>query len=83
MQGPLVAAVPGIGADLAIGEVTGMGGASGANLHPPEERSVSKIIKDMEARGEIPPLENFPAGQIRVIVVSIVNPPKRDEQQYC
>jgi hypothetical protein len=33
----------------------------------------------MEARGEIPPLENFPAGRIRVIVVTIVDPPKRDD----
>ena len=40
---------------------------------------VDKIIKDMEARGEIPPLENFPAGRIRVIVHRIVDPPKRDE----
>jgi hypothetical protein len=38
-----------------------------------------QIIKDMEARGEIPPLENFPAGRIRVIVLRIVDPPKRDE----
>jgi hypothetical protein len=29
----------------------------------------------MEARGEIPPLENFPAGRIRVIVVRIISPP--------
>jgi hypothetical protein len=33
----------------------------------------------MEARGDIPPLENFPAGRIRVIVLRIVDPPKRDE----
>ena len=26
-----------------------------------------KIIKEMEARGEFPPPENFPAGRIRVI----------------
>ena len=34
-----------------------------------------QIIKEMEARGEIPPLENFPAGRIRVIVHRIVSPP--------
>jgi hypothetical protein len=34
-----------------------------------------KIIKEMEARGEIPPLENFPAGRIRVIVVRNISPP--------
>jgi hypothetical protein len=33
-----------------------------------------KIIKEMEARGEIPPLENFPAGRIRVIVHQIISP---------
>jgi hypothetical protein len=33
-----------------------------------------KIIKEMEARGEIPPLENFPAGRIRVIVHRIISP---------
>ena len=32
-----------------------------------------KIIKEMEARGEIPPPENFPAGCIRVIVHRIVD----------
>ena len=36
-----------------------------------EGEDVDKIIKEMEARGEIPPLENFPAGRIRVIVHSI------------
>ena len=38
-----------------------------------------QIIKGMEARGEIPPAEDFPAGRIRVIVHRIVAPPKRDE----
>jgi hypothetical protein len=38
-----------------------------------------QIIKEMEARGEIPPAEGFPAGRIRVIVHRIVAPPKRDE----
>ena len=44
-----------------------------------EGEDEDQIIKDMEARGEIPPLENFPAGRIRVIVHGIVDPPKRDE----
>jgi hypothetical protein len=38
-----------------------------------------KIIKQMEAGGEIPPLENFPPGRIRVIVLRIIDPPKHDE----
>ena len=37
--------------------------------------NVNQIIKDMEARGEILPAENFPAGQIRVIVHRIISPP--------
>jgi hypothetical protein len=36
---------------------------------------VSQIIKDMEARGEIPPPGSLPAGQIRVIVHRIISPP--------
>jgi hypothetical protein len=36
---------------------------------------VNQIIREMEARGEIPPPENFPAGQIRVIVHRIISPP--------
>jgi hypothetical protein len=40
-----------------------------------EGEDEDKIIKDMQARGEIPPLENFPAGRIRVIVVRIISPP--------
>jgi hypothetical protein len=35
---------------------------------------VDQIIKDMEARGEIPPAENLPAGQIRAIVHGIISP---------
>jgi len=38
-----------------------------------------QIINEMQARGEIPPAEDFPAGCIRVFVISIVDPPKRDE----
>jgi hypothetical protein len=34
-----------------------------------------KIIKEKEAPGEIPPLKNFPAGRIRVIVHRIISPP--------
>jgi hypothetical protein len=34
-----------------------------------------QIIKEMEARGEIPPAEDFPAGRIRVIVHRIISPP--------
>jgi hypothetical protein len=34
-----------------------------------------KIIKETEARGEIPPVENFPAGRIRVLVHRIISPP--------
>ena len=44
-----------------------------------EGEDEDKIIKEMEARGEIPPPENFPAGRIRVIVHRIVDPPQRDE----
>ena len=33
-----------------------------------EGEDEDQIIKEMEARGEIPPVENFPAGRIRVIV---------------
>jgi hypothetical protein len=57
-----------------------------------EGDDVNQIIKDMEARGEIPPLENFPAGQIRVIVHTIISPPNgkpnwegvsREERERC
>jgi hypothetical protein len=40
-----------------------------------EGDDVDQIIREIEARGEIPPLENFPAGQIRVIVHRIISPP--------
>ena len=40
-----------------------------------EGEDEDQIIKEMEARGEIPPVENFPAGQIRVIVHRIISPP--------
>ena len=40
-----------------------------------EGEDENQIIKDMEAHGEIPPLENFPAGRIRVIVLRIISPP--------
>jgi hypothetical protein len=37
-----------------------------------------QTINEMEARGELPSAEDFPAGRIRVIVIRIVDPPKRD-----
>jgi len=40
-----------------------------------EGEDEDKIIKEMEARGEIPPPENFPAGRIRVIAHRIISPP--------
>jgi len=42
-------------------------------VHQAEDED--QIIKEMEARGKIPPVENFPAGQIRVIVHRIISPP--------
>jgi len=42
-------------------------------VHDGEDEN--KIIKDMEARGEIPPPGSLPAGQIRVIVLRIISPP--------
>ena len=44
-----------------------------------EGEDEDQLINEMEARGEIPPAEDFPAGRIRVIVHRIVDPPKRDE----
>src|SRR5262249_54294886 len=43
-----------------------------------------QIIKDMEARGEIPPPGSLPAGQIRVIVHRIISPPsgERNWERY-
>jgi hypothetical protein len=54
--------------------------ASLAGFRPPtiivhDGEDVGPIIKEMEARGEIPPLENFPTGRIRVIVHRIISPP--------
>jgi hypothetical protein len=45
-----------------------------------ERDDVDKIIKDMEARGEIPPAVDFPAGYIRVIVHRIVDPPRHNNR---
>ena len=42
-----------------------------------------QIIKEMEARGEIPLLENFPAGRIRVIVLRIIDPPSAMKRWTC
>jgi hypothetical protein len=44
-----------------------------------EGDDVNQIIEAMEARGEIPTAEGFPAGRIRAIVHQIVSPPKCDE----
>jgi hypothetical protein len=44
-----------------------------------EGEDEDQIIMEMEARGEIPPLEGFSAGRIRVIVHRIVDPPKYDK----
>jgi hypothetical protein len=38
-----------------------------------------QIIKDMEARGEIPPPGSLPAGQISVIVHRIISPPNGEQ----
>ena len=57
-----------------------------------EGDDVDQIIKDMEARGEIPPAGSLPAGQIRVIVHRIISPPNgkpnwegvsREERERC
>jgi muramoyltetrapeptide carboxypeptidase LdcA involved in peptidoglycan recycling len=46
-----------------------------------EGDDVDQIIRDMEARGEIPPVPaDFPAGHINTIVHTIVDWPKRDKQ---
>jgi hypothetical protein len=45
-----------------------------------EGDDVDNIIKNMEARGEIPPGADFPAGYIRVIVHRIVDPPKHNNR---
>jgi hypothetical protein len=51
-----------------------------AGFRPPKitvhnGEDVDQIIKEMEARGEIPPPGSLPAGQIRVIVHRIISPP--------
>src|SRR5262249_24426497 len=47
-----------------------------------EGDDVGQIIKDMEARGEIPPVPaNFPTGHISTIVHTIVDWPKRNKQE--
>src|SRR5215472_16793314 len=49
-----------------------------------EGDDVDQIIKDMEARGEIPSPGSLPAGQIRAIVHRIISPPKgeRNWERY-
>ena len=44
-----------------------------------EGEDEDQIIKEMEARGEIPPAASFPEGYIRVIVHRIVKWPKHDK----
>jgi hypothetical protein len=44
-----------------------------------EGDDVDQIIKDMEARGEIPPPASLPPGQIRVIVHRIISPPNGEQ----
>jgi hypothetical protein len=46
-------------------------------VHDGEDEN--KIIKDMEARGEIPPPGSLPAGQIRVIVLRIIRSANPDD----
>ena len=60
-----------------------------AGFRPPtiivhEGQDEDKIIKEMEARGEIPPPGSLPAGQIRVIVHRIISPPngERNWERY-
>ena len=49
-----------------------------------EGEDEDQIIKDMEARGEIPPAADFPKGRIRVIVHRIISPPtgERNWERY-
>src|SRR5262249_7277426 len=44
-----------------------------------EGEDEDKIIKEMEARGEIPPPGSLPAGKIRVIVHRIISPPRVEQ----
>jgi hypothetical protein len=46
-----------------------------------EGEDEDQIIKDMEARGEIPPAADFPKGRIRVIVHRIISPPLGEGNQ--
>ena len=39
-------------------------------LHDGEDED--QIIKEMEARGKIPPAVDFPASQVRVVIIRIV-----------
>ena len=60
--------------------------ASLAGFRPPtitvhEGEDEDKIIKEMEARGEIPPPGSLPAGHIRVIVHRIISPPLGEGNQ--
>ena len=60
-----------------------------AGFRPPiiivhEGEHADQIIKEMEARGEIPPAADFPKGRIRVIVHRIISPPtgERNWERY-
>jgi hypothetical protein len=45
-----------------------------------EGDDVDQVIKDMEARGEIPPVPaDFPAGHINTIVHRIISPPNGEQ----
>jgi hypothetical protein len=55
-----------------------------AGFRPPKitvhnGEDADKIIKEMEARGEIPPAADFPPGHIRVIVHRIISPPNGEQ----
>jgi hypothetical protein len=62
-----------------LGVPANLAGFRPATIFVHEGEDEDEIIKEMEARGELPPLEGFPAGRIRVIVIRFVDPPKRDE----
>jgi hypothetical protein len=49
-----------------------------------EGEDEDQIIRETEARGEIPPVESFPPGRIRVIVHRIISPPngERNWERY-
>jgi hypothetical protein len=48
-----------------------------------EGENVDQIIKEMEARGELPTAGKLPPGQIRVIVYQAVKPRDRSSWPSC